>query len=200
MSRSVRSSPETGTHAVLVVGLGNPGVRYAQTRHNVGFMVLDRLAVAWRAAWQEDPSPAAVGHAQVAGRSVFLLKPLTYMNNSGHAVRLALARLHLTPQEVVLVYDDLDLPLGRLRIRRQGSAGGHRGVASVIRELGTEEFGRVRVGIGRPPDGVTAADYVLEPFPPGERDAARKALERACAAVAAIIADGFEAAMRLFNS
>lgn len=199
MSQSAPSSRDAPAPVRLVVGLGNPGPRYADTRHNAGFMVVDRLAASLGAAWREEPFPGMLARARWAGRDVYLLKPLTFMNLSGRAVVHAARRLHLGPGEIVVVYDDLDLPAGGLRVRRRGSAGGHRGVASVIGELGTEEFGRVRVGIGRPPAGVTPAEYVLQPFAREERGLLDAALDRACQAVLTLLAEGYEVAMRRYN-
>ena len=182
---------------LLIVGLGNPGPRYARTRHNLGFMVLDHLAERLGLCWQI-AADGLLAEGVLAGRLVILLKPLTYMNRSGDAVA-ALVRRRPEIADIIVVHDDLDLPLGRLRIRRSGSAGGHRGVASVIAALGTEGFGRVRIGVDRPPAGIDATDYVLAEFPPEEMAAAREAVARATAALEVLVADGYEAAMSRFN-
>lgn len=199
MSRSAPCSRERPDIVRLVVGLGNPGPRYAQTRHNVGFMVLDLLAGAIAASWGEEPYEALLARGRWAGLDVYLLKPLTFMNLSGRAVAEACRRLRVAPAEIAVVHDDLDLPVGRLRLRRRGSAGGHRGVASVIAAVGTEEFGRVKIGIGRPPEGLTAADYVLQPFGREERPVVDQVLDRACRAVLTLLAEGYDAAMNRFN-
>jgi len=183
----------------LLVGLGNPGPEYARTRHNAGFMVLDRFLAARSA-----PRPvAAYGGAwtvvDLAGRRAGCLKPLTYMNRSGEAVARALAGCRLGPEALVVVHDDLDLALGQLRLRPRGGAGGHRGVESVIAVLGTDAFSRLRVGIGRPPDGVDPVEYVLAPFAPGELALAEAALDRAAEAVDTLVSQGVEAAMNRYN-
>lgn len=182
----------------LVVGLGNPGRGYAGTRHNVGWAVADLLAARLRVRWRRAGFAAEVAEGDIGGRRVVLLKPLTYMNRSGEAVAEA-ARRYGAAGRVILVHDDLDLPLGRVRVRRGGGAGGHRGVLSVQAALGTREVGRVRVGIGRPPAGVDPADYVLAPFAPEEEAAVGEAVERAAAAVETVVREGFEAAMNRFN-
>lgn len=184
---------------ILVVGLGNPGPEYASTRHNVGFMVADRLAGRLGCRWKPAPFPALEASGRVEGREVVLLKPTTYMNLSGKAVAAAARRRRLGPGEICAVYDDLDLPPGTVRVRPEGGAGGHRGILSMIAELGTSAFGRVRVGIGRPGPGVSAADYVLSAFPPDEWERVEPALDRAADAVLAVVAGGYEAAMNRFN-
>ncbi len=182
----------------LIVGLGNPGGRYAGTRHNVGWAVVDVLARRLRSRWRRAGFPAEVAEGELGGRRVVLVKPLTYMNRSGEAVAAALRR-YGAEGGVILVHDDLDLPPGRVRVRPGGGAGGHRGVLSVQAALGTEEVGRVRVGIGRPPAGVDPADYVLAPFAPEEEAAVGEAVERAAAAVETLLRDGYEVAMNRFN-
>ncbi len=185
---------------MLVVGLGNPGAEYAQTRHNAGFGVLAALAQRRGARWSHPLGlRGEIARARL-GAEVTLLRPLTFMNASGEAVRPLVRRLRLTPADVVLVYDDMDLPAGRLRLRAGGGAGGHRGVASVIAHLGTESFPRVRVGIGRPPEGWDAADYVLSRMPAAELAAWEAALDRAADAVEVVCARGVEPAMQRFNS
>ena len=185
---------------LLLVGLGNPGPEYADTRHNVGFAVLGTLArrhgvrfsrpLAFRGEWAE---------YRHRGVGVSLLRPLTFMNDSGQAVWPALRRLRLQPSEVLLIYDDLDLPPGRLRLRPDGSAGGHRGVASVIAALRTEAVPRLRVGIGRPPVGAYAAEYVLSPLDGPDLESWRRSVEQAADAAEVVCVEGLEAAMRRFN-
>lgn len=187
------------TDGLLVVGLGNPGPEYAETRHNAGFDVLVCLARRQGARWSRPLGVRGETARIRLGREVVLLRPLTFMNVSGDAVRPVLRKLRLSPSEVVLVYDDMDLPAGRLRLRGGGGSGGHRGVASVIAALGTEAFPRVRLGIGRPPEGRDAADYVLSRLPAGERAAWNAVVERAADAVACICARGLDPAMQRFN-
>lgn len=196
-----RGGPGPLPRRLLVVGLGNPGPRYAETRHNAGFAVLELLARRHGARWSR---PLGVRGEQAAvrlrGAELTLLRPLTFMNASGEAVGQALRRLRLQPPDIVLVYDDLDLPFGRLRLRPDGGSGGHRGVASVLETLGTDAFPRVRVGIGRPGEGRDAAEYVLSPPQPAEWPAWTSCLERAADAVEAIACEGLEAAMSRFNA
>jgi PTH1 family peptidyl-tRNA hydrolase len=182
----------------LIVGLGNPGLRYRQTRHNVGFRVIDELAARWMVALTSARHEAESGLGVVADASVMLAKPQTFMNLSGDAVgRLRRAR-RLKPEAIVAVYDDLDLPCGRVRIRTGGGAGGHNGVASLISVLG-REFPRVRLGIGRPGPGEDPVDYVLGRFTGDEQGVIDRAVEHAADAVEAILREGLEAAMNAFN-
>lgn len=177
----------------MVVGLGNPGSTYARTRHNVGFMVVDRLADRWGLVFESD-GRARRARGGYADQPVQLVEPLVYMNRSGEVLE------DLTPEDhVVAVFDDLDLPVGRLRIRPRGGTGGHRGLASMVTRLG-ETFTRVRVGVGRPPLGVSAADYVLAPLDDADRRALAGAAERACQAIECLITEGPAAAMNRFNS
>lgn len=185
---------------LLVVGLGNPGPEYRLTRHNAGFLVVERLAARHAGRWRRGLfANAEVARLNLGGRAVALCKPLTYMNLSGRAVGPLCRREGVGPGDVLLVYDDMDLPLGRLRIRPDGRAGGHRGVASVLQVLGTEAVARVRVGIGRPPDGVDAAQYVLAPVPPSQRALWSEAVEQAAGAVESAVMDGLAAAMENWN-
>jgi peptidyl-tRNA hydrolase, PTH1 family len=182
----------------LIVGLGNPGREYSRSRHNVGFMVADELGRKWGVRYSHRWSDAQVGVGRAAGLGVAIAKPQTYMNLSGDSVRGLLKRLRLEPTTLVVVYDDLDLPLGRVRIRENGSAGGHRGVQSIIDRLGTQDFLRVRLGIGRP-DPRGAAEYVLAEFSEAERIELKDAVSRAAEAVAVALAEGSAAAMNRFN-
>ncbi|GIX46649.1 MAG: peptidyl-tRNA hydrolase [Candidatus Tectimicrobiota bacterium] len=155
----------------LVVGLGNPGRRYAQTRHNLGFMVIDALAARHRIAVQASVGEAWCGQGTIAGQPVLLAKPQTYMNASGKAV-VTLAHAYLREGEkLIVVHDDIDLPLGKIRLKRGGGDAGHLGVRSVIACLGHGDFFRVRLGIGRPPRKEEVVDYVLSPFAPAEIEA-----------------------------
>ncbi|MDR7415990.1 MAG: aminoacyl-tRNA hydrolase [Armatimonadota bacterium] len=181
----------------LVVGLGNPGRRYRGTRHNVGWEVVDRLCARWGIGVSQQEEEALVGKGEIGGLAVLLAKPLTYMNRSGEAVRGLVDRYGVRPQEVLVIYDDVDLPVGAIRIRPRGSSGGHHGMASVLEALGTSEIPRVRVGIGRPSGD--AAEYVLSRFSPEERPLIREAVERAADAVETILREGLEAAMNRYN-
>lgn len=183
----------------LVVGLGNPGRKYSETPHNLGFMLVDRLAVRHQARVTRKESMALVGFAAIGSTPVALAKPRTYMNASGPSVKALLERYSMKPRSLVLVYDELALPWTGVRIRPKGSAAGHRGVESVIRSLGTIEFPRVRLGThpGRPVgDG---AKYVLTPFRRAQKEELDELLDFAAQAVESILAEGVELSMTRFN-
>lgn len=184
----------------VIVGLGNPGKQYRNTRHNVGFNVIDELAargnVTLRRSWF---IPARLGRMRLEGEDVLLVQSQTFMNRSGQAVGPLLRRKGLKPSDLIVVLDDLELELGQLRVRKKGSAGGHKGLDSVIRALGTEDFARVRIGIGPRPAGEDLVDHVLAPFTAKEREAIDAAARRAADAVAAIVRDGIDRAMNDFN-
>ncbi|HEY8393738.1 MAG TPA: aminoacyl-tRNA hydrolase [Thermaerobacter sp.] len=183
----------------LIVGLGNPGPEYEATRHNVGFMVVDALARRIRSAdWRRGFASFWL-EAEWRGDRLTLLKPQTYMNRSGEAVAQAARALRFRPDQLLVVYDDLDLPLGHLRLRRRGGAGGHRGMLSIIEHLGTEDFPRLRIGIGRPPAGVDPADYVLGAFTDAEWPVLERAIDRAVEACLAAVAAGIDLAMSRYN-
>lgn len=182
----------------LIVGLGNPGRRYQGTRHNIGARVIDTLARRHHVALREE-GWADVGALTLDGARMLLARPQTYVNVSGTAVA-DLRRRHRLPLENLLVaFDDLDLPVGQIRLRAQGGHGGHNGMRSIIEALGSEEFARLRVGIGRPPEGVDPADYVLSRFSKEEQAQLDEAVERAADAVEAFVRRGIEAAMSAFN-
>jgi PTH1 family peptidyl-tRNA hydrolase len=183
----------------LIVGLGNPGNKYQGTRHNLGFLVIDRLAQQNHIAISKRLCDALIGEWLSRGETIVFAKPQTFMNRSGVAVREILADYRGTADDLVVVYDDLDLPFGRIRIRPQGSAGGHRGILSIQEHLAGAPFCRVRVGIGRPPEGMDAVDYVLDPFSAAEQVALGESIDRAAAAVECILTDGVERAMGRFN-
>lgn len=184
----------------LIVGLGNPGREYAATRHNVGFMVVDRLAPGLGVAVEKRLFKALIGQGRLEGEKIVLAKPQTYMNLSGGAVGALLNWFKLTPADLVVIYDDLDLPPGKIRIRSGGGAGGHKGVQSLIQVLGTEAFPRVRIGIGRPtePDFETP-DYVLSRFGTHEAGLMEESIAAAAEAVRCMVRDGLERAMNLYN-
>lgn len=184
----------------LVVGLGNPGRRYRATRHNVGWEVVDRLARRLGVAVDKEEGWALVGTGTVGRTRVLLAKPLTYVNVSGTAVQDLRRRHRAKPQDIFLIVDDLDLSLGRIRLRPGGSHGGHNGLRSVIEALGSEAFPRLRIGIGRPPAGTDPADFVLTPFSADERHVRDAALERAAEAIETALREGLPEAMNRFNS
>jgi PTH1 family peptidyl-tRNA hydrolase len=183
----------------IIVGLGNPGARYAATRHNIGWVVVDAVALKCRAKVTKSACRALIGFGRAAGREVLLAKPQTFMNLSGESVAGLLKYTGADHSGLIVVHDDLDLPLGGIRIRKSGGDGGHNGVSSLITELGTGAFVRVRIGIGRPPLGVDPAEYVLTPFGQEELEVVEEAVGRAAEAVITIIAEGPDKAMNRFN-
>lgn len=184
----------------LIVGLGNPGKEYALTRHNAGFMVVDRLAGSLGAAIDKKMFKALVGQGLISGHKVIMAKPQTYMNLSGEAVASILNWHKLKASDLMVIYDDLDLPPGRLRLRPGGGAGGHKGVQSIIQQLDTDKFARIRVGIGRPDDpGYDTADFVLGRFNSQEAELIDKALTDAVEALRCIIGEGLDNAMNQYN-
>jgi PTH1 family peptidyl-tRNA hydrolase len=184
----------------LIVGLGNPGQEYSKHRHNIGFRVVDALARAHGFEFsRRKGAKARVAEGRIGGRPVILVKPQTFMNLSGQAVvRLSRTR-GIPPESILVIYDDLDLPLGRLRLRPDGGSGGHKGMRSIIDALGTQSFPRLRVGIDRPPGQMDPADYVLHPFDDRQKPLLADAVARAVAAVELWLAEGIVAAMDEFN-
>lgn len=182
----------------IIVGLGNPGQEYSATRHNVGFLAVDKLADKWGVNNWRDRYNALV--AEYRGtETVLLVKPQTYMNLSGRAVS-ALANFYkVACSDIIVIYDDLDLPVGKLRLRLKGGSGGHRGIESMLAEIGQDDFGRIRVGIGRPPAGWETANYVLGRFTAEEAPLVNDATNQAVDAVQCIIKEGFVKAMNKFN-
>lgn len=184
---------------LLIVGLGNPGRDYKENRHNVGFMLIDRLSVRWDARNMKIQSKSIVISTRWEGRKLLLAKPQTYMNLAGTSVQ-GLVKFYKLPLENILVaHDDLDLPFGALRIRPGGGPGGQRGVEDIINRLGTQDYARLRVGIDRPPGRMDPANYVLQDFPSKDLIALSQVLDRAADAVQAWILDGLNAAMNKFN-
>lgn len=185
---------------ILIVGLGNPGSKYEKTRHNVGFRVIDALAERWNFGHYDSRFDGEIGSGQIHGQRVLLLKPQTYMNLSGASVAAVVGFQKLPAKAVWVIHDDLDLPLGRMRIRTGGSSGGHKGVASIIERLGSPEFARFRLGIGRPQVPVPIEDYVVQPFGPDEREPARAMIARAADAAETALKEGLAHAMNVYNS
>lgn len=183
----------------LIVGLGNPGEKYAATRHNVGFWVIDHLAERWQIPVKQSKWKGLTGSGRVMGERVVLLKPMTYMNLSGESVRPAWDWLKCDIEDLAVICDDLDLPLGQLRLRKKGSSGGHRGLQSLIAHLGTHEFKRIRIGIGRPEKQMPVTDYVLSPFTREEQPLIEEAVEKAAEAVHHWVVSTFDEAMNRFN-
>ena len=184
----------------LIVGLGNPGREYKDSRHNVGFMLVDRLAVRLDARMTRLQSRALVASVRFEEHKLILAKPQTYMNLSGESLQ-GLARFYKVPLEQTLVaHDDLDLPFGSIRLRPGGGAGGQRGVDSAIKKLGTQDFPRLRIGIGRPPGRMDPAAYVLQDFPASDVVTLSEMLDRAADAAYAFMREGIQAAMNRFNA
>ena len=181
----------------LIVCLGNPGRRYSRTRHNVGFMVADDVAGKYGIELKTKES-YIIGKGSIEGNDVILVEPLTFMNRSGLAVKEVMKKYPLGPENLIVVHDDLDMETGKLKIRKKGSSGGHRGVDSIIESIGTREFIRVKIGIGRE-EGVPAEEYVLRKFGKDEIPLIKAAVVRALDAIAAILRDGADKAMNEFN-
>ena len=184
---------------ILIAGLGNPGKEYENTRHNAGFLVLDTLAQKLGADLSERKHRALCGKAVIGGQKVILLKPQTYMNSIGESIRAAADFYKVPPEDILVVYDDISLAPGQLRIRAKGSAGGHNGIKSIIAHLGTQEFPRVKVGIGEKPPRMDLADYVLGHFSSGEKKIMEEAAKEAADAICEIVNVGIEQAMNDHN-
>lgn len=183
----------------LIVGLGNPGKRYELTRHNLGFLVVDRLAAKTGIVLNEERCDSVLGQGRWEKETVVLAQPQAFMNRSGSAVGCLLAEIETNAANLVVIYDDLDLPFGQIRIRSRGSAGGHRGMLSILEYLGTAEFSRIRLGIGRPPEDIDAADYVLENFDETERAAIDEIVDQAAESAIYLVKEGIHRAMALYN-
>ena len=183
----------------LIVGLGNPGREYEHTRHNAGFDAIDVLAGKLGADVKEKKHKGLCGKGMIAGEKVILLKPQTFMNLSGESVRAAADFYKIDAEHMIVLYDDIDLDVGKLRVRAKGSAGGHNGIKNIIAHMGTQEFPRVRIGVGAKPDRMDLADYVLGRFSQVERPVMEGAFEEAAEAAIAVVEDGIDAAMNRFN-
>ena len=184
----------------LVVGLGNPGKQYEATRHNMGFDTVDRLVEDYNVPQGGVKFNAMYGKGRIGGQPVILMKPLSYMNLSGGPIREMANYFKIDPEtEMIVVYDDIDLDPGQLRIRKKGSAGGHNGIKHIIQQLGTQNFVRIKVGVGAKPKGWDLADYVLGRFDKDDRALVEEAQERACKAVELILTDSVDAAMNEYN-
>jgi peptidyl-tRNA hydrolase, PTH1 family len=186
----------------LIVGLGNPEAKYDRTRHNIGFEAVDLLARIWQFSWQENrrfQGQIAEGIAP-GGRKMRLLKPLTYMNRSGQAVRAVIDWYKLDPESVLVIYDDMDLPVGRLRLRLLGSAGGHNGMKSIISHLGSQNFPRLRIGIGKTDGKSETVSFVLGKFSPDESSIVADVLDLTVKAVEVGLKEGIAKSMSLYNN
>lgn len=183
----------------IVAGLGNPGTRYEATWHNAGFLALEVLSQRTGIRTDRIRFQGLSGQGTIGGNRVVLLKPSTFMNRSGQSIRDALAWHKVPPERLVVVYDDIDLPCGTLRIRPSGGPGTHNGMRSIVETLGTESFPRVRIGIGPVPERWDLADYVLSPIPGDRREILFQSLVRAAQAVESLVAEGLAAAMNKYN-
>jgi len=194
-----KETASTTSFPFLIVGLGNPGREYRQNRHNTGFMAIDRLAERLGVSFSRLESRALVTKGEYQGSRIVLAKPQTYMNLSGQAVGPLLRFYKVPLDNLLVIYDDVDLPLGTLRIRPGGGAGGQKGMSSIIERLGTQDFPRLRVGIGRPPGRMDASAYVLQDFSKTELEILNNTLDRAAEAALVFVAEGIQAAMNSFN-
>ena len=183
----------------LIVGLGNPGAEYRLTRHNFGFMVLDALAEHWSVQLKKIKFNAVYVEDRFKGNKVVLAKPLTFMNESGRSVAPLMRYFKVPTDRMLVIHDDLDLPLGTLRIRPSGSSGGQRGIESITKLLGTQEFPRMRLGISRPPGQMDPKDYVLKNFLPNEEELKKIVLGQAIEAIECFIENGLTTAMNRYN-
>ena len=181
----------------LIIGLGNPGKEYAYTRHNIGFMVVDMIAESFNISSFKEKFNAYIGEGKIGSEKILLVKPQTYMNASGESVVNIVRFYKVDLNDIVVIYDDLDLELGRLRIRNKGSAGGHNGMKSIIYQLQSDEFSRLRVGIGKPPHD--AINHVLGKFKPEEQMAVTETVKKSVAAVELLLSEGIEKAMNKYN-
>jgi peptidyl-tRNA hydrolase, PTH1 family len=186
----------------LLAGLGNPGPQYRDTRHNVGFWVVDEIARRWGVSdnWRERFDALTVRGTTAAGETVLVAKPLTFMNLSGFAVSKLAQYFQIEPADTLVIVDEVALPLGRLRARRSGSAGGHNGLKSIVEQLGTDAFPRLRLGVGRGDNRRDLADHVLSKFEPAERATIEAAVLRAADAAEMFVAEGIERVMNTFNA
>jgi PTH1 family peptidyl-tRNA hydrolase len=195
----IHESPAKHHGPFLIAGLGNPGREFEHNRHNVGFMLLNRLSTRLGESFSQVKSMALVATVNYRDARIILIKPQTYMNDSGRAVT-SLVHFYKVPLEnLLIVYDDVDLPLGSLRLRPSGGSAGQKGMQSIIEHLGTDDFPRLRIGTGRPPGRKEAADYVLQDFPKDVADLLDQTLDRAVDAVLTYLQYGLDQAMNLFN-
>lgn len=183
-----------------IVGLGNPGPAYSSTRHNAGFMVIDELARRFNTDVSTNKCKALVGEVRAGDTKIALLKPMTYMNLSGESLRAFMDYYKVSLEDLIVVYDDLDTEVGRIRLRYQGSPGGHNGIKSIIQHTGTQVFNRVRLGISRPKPGMVISDYVLSPFAKAEQVDVKRMVEDACDAIEYSFKHSFEQTMAKYNA
>lgn len=196
-----RATIPSGAPEYLIAGLGNPGPKYEYTRHNAGFLCIDLLAQQLSVKIDRIKFKSIVADVAIEGRRCLLMKPQTFMNNSGEAVRDAANFYKIPPEHVIILFDDISLPPGKLRIRRKGSDGGHNGIKSIIYLLNSDQFPRVKLGVGaKPHPDYDLADWVLSPFQKDELPRMKEAMEKACEAIRLIVQDDMDHAMNLYNS
>lgn len=183
-----------------MAGLGNPGKKYADTRHNVGFMVVDELARSYNLSFQSSRFDAEIAKGDIEGRKVIIAKPLSFMNLSGHPIHGIADYFRITSEDMLIVYDDIDLAFGRIQLRQKGGHGGHKGVKSIMETFGGDSFIRLRVGVGRPKISQTAADYVLGEFSKEEKSVLHQIIDRAKDAVVTVLCKGAQIGMNEFNN
>jgi len=183
----------------IIIGLGNPTKQYQATRHNIGWDAITRISDDYRIPLNQVKHKAICGMGYIEGEKVILAQPVTYMNLSGESVRELVDYYKVSPEDIIIIYDDINLDVGQLRIRKKGSAGGHNGIKSIISHLGTDEFPRIRIGVGEKPKDWDLADYVLSRFKDEEQEAIRQALKDTSDACRMIIASGMDAAMNRYN-
>ncbi len=184
----------------LIVGLGNPGLQYAETRHNAGFMVADRIAEKYGCSFSKSKYDAVFGECEICGERCIIAKPQTFMNLSGKAVVAISAFYKIPAEKIIVIFDDISLDIGRLRLRRKGSHGGHNGMKDIIELMGTEEIARIKVGVGKKPHpDYDLKDFVLSKFPKEQTADLEKAIDNACKAAAEIVSRGIDKAMNKYN-
>ncbi len=183
----------------LIAGLGNPGGQYEKTRHNIGFRVVEALAADNGVKIDMAKHKGLIGKGMLGGEKVIFVKPMTFMNLSGECIRAVSDFYKIPVENIIIIYDDISLDVGKLRIRKKGSAGGHNGIKSIIAHLGSENFPRLKFGVGDKPAGMDLADHVLGRFPADDEKEAAASIPRACKAVECMVAEGFDSAMNKYN-
>lgn len=183
----------------VIAGLGNPGREYAQTKHNVGFLMVDALAAHLGVTEWREKYDALIARARIGSEAVLLVKPQTYMNESGRAIAPLMNFYKLATDDLIVAHDDMDIPAGSIRIRKKGSSGGHNGIKSILAHLGDEHFARIRIGIGRPLPGWTVVNHVLAPFPPEDAAKVSEAIRYLVPAIECIVTEDVDKAMNRYN-
>ena len=194
-----RQNKQSGSPSLVIVGLGNPGPEYARTRHNAGFWLIDRLAKEYSIALSRRHRTAIIGEGEIEGYRIVLVKPRTFVNRSGETIRYLMARYGISSENLLIAYDEIALPPGKLRMRSKGSAGGHNGIKSIIEAVGGQDFPRLRVGVGQPTPGDDQIGHVLGTLLPDEQKAVDEALDRSVQAVSSLLTDGIDVTMNRFN-